>query len=81
MELRPGHPMKFNPEGGEFPVYDYREVNEMDVKATVTTTAVPKKAAPTPAEVLAAAPTVAEVLARPFVYEAWLKKAQEALNG
>lgn len=31
--------------------------------------------------ILASAPTLHEVLARPMVYEAWLKKAQEALNG
>lgn len=30
--------------------------------------------------ILAAAPSVNEVLAKPMVYEAWLKKVQEALN-
>ena len=31
--------------------------------------------------VMAQAPTVHDILARPMVYEAWLKKAQEAVNG
>lgn len=31
--------------------------------------------------VVATAPSVTDVLARPMVYEAWLKKAQDALNG
>lgn len=31
--------------------------------------------------ILASAPSLHDVLARPMVYEAWLKKAQEAVNG
>lgn len=31
--------------------------------------------------ILTSAPTLHEVLARPMVYEAWLAKAKEALNG
>ena len=32
-------------------------------------------------DILRAAPSLHDVLARPMVYEAWLKKVQEAVNG
>lgn len=41
----------------------------------------PEAAKPDYKAILASAPSLHEVLGRPMVYEAWLKKVQEAVNG